>query len=286
VTDPDDPPPTDSPSDSGVALAVDRLGEPAATYTVSPVLFWGKLALGLTLVLCGILATVLWFTLAGWKNFGHLQFHLLFWPTFLGGMLLVHLVRHRGVKVLVFPTGLLHLRPGKVESFPWDEVKFVTVKAGAGTAVVVKDGAGDILSAWVAVPTTVVQVWNTWFRLARADGATATFTPVLAGYPDLAREVQAETFTRLWPGVRAAFLAGHAVPFGVLTVSETGISMGKKTIAWGEVKKLTPSQKLLSIERKGGWVPWLAVPMEQVSNPHLFFAVAHLATRGGVGGEK
>jgi hypothetical protein len=283
--DSDDLDPPDDPLDSGVALAVDRLGEPAATYGVSPVLFWGKLALGLTLVLFGTIATILWFTLAGGKNFGHVQFHMLFWPTFLGVMLLVHLVRNRGVKVLIFPTGLLHLRPGQIESFPWDEVTHVTVKAGAGSAVLVKDAVGDILSAWVAVPTTVVQVWNSWVQVARADGLTSKLTTILAGFPDLAREIQAETFARLWPGVRDRFLAGETIPFGPIAASTEGLGM-KKKIAWADVKKITPSQKALTVEKKGGWVPFLTIPMEAVPNPHLLIALANLATGGKTGEEK
>src|SRR5262245_47462289 len=128
MPDPDDTAAPEDHSDAGVALAVDRLGEPAATYQVSPVLFWGKLALGLTLILFGVVSTILWFTI-GPASVGHWEFHLLFWPTFLGVMLLVHLVRNRGVKVLLFPTGLLHLRPGHIDSFPWEEITHVTLKA-------------------------------------------------------------------------------------------------------------------------------------------------------------
>jgi hypothetical protein len=201
----------------------------------------------------------------------------------IGITLLVHLVRNRGVKVLLFPTGLLHLRPGVIESFPWDEITLVTIKAGAGTAVVVKDGEGAILSAWIAVPTTVVQVWNSWVRVTRGDGLSAKITTVLAGFPDLTREVQAETFARLWPRCRDALEAGESVQIGPLSVTRNELRMGKKTIAWKDVKKITPSQKLLSIERKGGWVPWLAVPLERVPNPHLLFAVANLATGGKIG---
>src|SRR4029077_17508556 len=88
MLDPDDPTAPEDPSDAGVAMAVDRLGEPQVTYQVSPVLFWGKLALGLALVLFGVVSTILWFTI-GPASVGHWEFHLLFWPTFLGIMLLV-----------------------------------------------------------------------------------------------------------------------------------------------------------------------------------------------------
>jgi hypothetical protein len=190
------------------------------------------------------------------------------------------------VKVLQFPTGLLHLRPGVVESFPWDEVESVTLKAAAGSAVVVRTSEGDIHSAWIAVPTTVVQVWNSWVRLTRADGTTAKLTTILQGFPDLVREVQVETFTRLWPKVRDALVAGESVQFGPFFATLQELKMGKKTIAWKDVKKITPSQKLLSIERKGGWVPWVAAPLDQVTNPHLFVAAANLATGGKLGLEK
>lgn len=281
----DDPDPSDAPSDAGVALAVGRLGEPSATFAVNPVKFWGKLALGLTLILFGILVAILWFTV-GPATIGHWEFHLLFWPPFLGVMLLVHLIRNRGVKVLLFPTGLLHLRPGSVESFPWDDIARVHLKAGAGSAVFVKDGDGNLLSSWIVVPTTVIQVWNSWVQVTRTDGAAAKFTTILAEFPDLSREIQTETFARHWPTYRDGFLAGDPVQFGVLAASAEGLTLGKKKLAWADVKKITPSQKLLSIEKKGGWVPWAAVPLEQVPNPHLFYALAHVATGGKVGGEK
>ncbi|HEY2785257.1 MAG TPA: DUF6585 family protein [Fimbriiglobus sp.] len=283
----DDPDPIDAPADDGVALARDRLGEPAASYGVSPVLFWGKLALGLALILGGLTGTILWFTL-GPGTVGHWEFHLMFWPPFLGVMLLVHLIRHRGVKVLLFPTGVLHLRPGHVDSFPWEEITRVTIRAGAGTAVVDKDANGTIRSAWITVPTTVVQVWNSWTQLTRADNVQAKLTTVLAGYPDLAKEIQRETFAHLWPPVRDAFAAGESVPFGPFSLSAEGLAstVGKKKLAWQDVKKITPSQKMLSIEKKGKWIPWMAVTLEQIPNPHLFFALTNLATGGKLEGKK
>src|SRR5579872_2207657 len=102
--------------------AVTELGDPEALFRVSHGRFLAKLALGVLLVIYGVIANYLWW-FEGPGTFGHFEILFLILPPISGCTLLIHMYRNRGLFILIYPTGLLRLRHGEVDSFPWDEVE-------------------------------------------------------------------------------------------------------------------------------------------------------------------
>jgi hypothetical protein len=257
--------------------ARDELGEPDALYQVNPAWFRTKLLVGVGLVAVGVGGVVL-LVAVGFKAF-HALFHFILWPMLAGGGLILNLYRQRGLYVLLYPTGLLRLRRGEVESFPWDEVAEVRLKTQKVEAVVTVRGPdGEPVACWLPAEVPDVQVWTAGLTVVRLDGARAEFSPVLAGYDELAAEVQRRSFPPLWRDAIGRFRDGRMLAFGKLEVSLLGLHHKGQVLPWPEVGKLTVAQGQLGIAQKGKWLPWATIkPAAEVPNLHVLFALAALA---------
>lgn len=269
-----------SGSDDHLTLAQVELGEPDALFHVSPAWFRAKLAVGIGLLLVGI-AINYWWWVHGPQNLQHSIVHLLFWPPAMGVALLVHMYRQRGLFVLVYPTGLLRLRRGEVDSYPWSEIGHVRLKVQrAEVAEITRDAGGSPTACWLPAEAPTIQIWNAGLTLTRADGVEAHFGPALANYERFAEEVQRRTFPFAWADAWGRFLAGQAVEFGDIEATQSGIRYNGKLLPWREVKELTIAQGKLSVKQVGKWLPWaLLKDMNDVPNPHVLFALIVEARR-------
>ena len=269
----------DLSGDDHLERAVTELGEPEALFRISRGRFLAKLALGVLLVLAGIVANYLWWFL-GPARFDHFIFHLLYIVPLSGVALLLHMYRNRGLFVLVYPTGLLRLRRGEVDSFPWNEIESVKLRvARVEAAEFTRDHDGATVACWLPAEVPAFKLWDAGFTLLRRDGVEAHFGPALSHYDELAEEVQKRTFAALWPALRDRFRDGDAVWFGELVVTSTGLRHTGKLLRWRELKELAIAQSKLSIKQTGKWLPWALVDLATVPNPHLLFALVEEARR-------
>jgi len=257
-----------------LALAQAELGEPDALFHVSPGWLRAKLAVGGGLILFGA-GMNYWWWVHGPQNLHHVVLHLLFWPPAVGAALLVHMSRQRGLVVLLYPTGLLRLRRGEVDSFPWAEVASVRLKVQRADAAEVRyDPAGNPTAAWLPADVPTVQVWNAGLTLARDDGTEAHFGPALADYARLAEEVQRRTFPAAWAAAWGRLCAGLSVAWGDLDATPRGLLHNSKLLPWAEVKEVVVAQGKLTVKQVGKWLPWALVKdAGDVRNPHVLFAL-------------
>jgi hypothetical protein len=253
-------------------LAERELGVPDAAFRAGGRRTKIKVFLGIGLVVYGLVANYLWWV-HGPARFGHLEFHFLILPPIIGGGLLAFLYRNRGLRILVFPTGLLRLKPNEVESFPWDSVATVRLRTDAGEPIFERNETGEIAACWLPVAVPLVQVWNAWFEIERGDGVKTRFTPGVADYPELARLVQCGTFATAWPGLLMELENGGAVPFGDLAVTRDGLRCGIKSLAWSEIKEVTLAHRMIQVKKVGSWRTWWIKEISQVPNPHLLYGL-------------
>ena len=260
-----------------LARAREELGDPEALYQVSPAWFRTKLALSLLLLAVGVAGVAL-LAAVGMRAF-HVLFHFILWPVVTGITLLTNLYRERGHSVLVYPSGLLRLHRGEVESFPWDEIAEVRLKTQkAEAAVLLRGPDGGPVACWLPPEVPDVQVWTAGLTVVREDGATAHFTPVLAGYADLAEEVQRRTFPPLWAAAMRRFHDGRTLAFGKLEASLLGLHHNGQILPWPEVDKLTIAQGQLAVGQRRKWLPWATVKgAADIPNLHVLFALAAYA---------
>jgi hypothetical protein len=270
---------TDTVGDDHLTRARAELGEPDELFQISRARFLAKLAVGVLLLLYGVVANYVWWV-HGPGGFGHVEFALLVFVPLCGAGLLWHMYRNRGLVVLIYPTGLLRLRRGEVDSFPWAEVDHVSVKVQkAAAAVFVRDGGENLTNCWLPVDIPTVKIWEAGLTIVREDGAEARFGPALTDYDRLAEEVQRRTFAALWPVVWGRFRVGEAMTFDDLEVSPEGLRHEKKFLPWRELKEVAVVQGRLSVKQTGKWLPWVMKDVAGLPNPHVLFALIEEARR-------
>ncbi len=273
MSDPD----LDLPADP-IARAADALGDPAATFTVSPARLRGRVAIAGLLIVYGFVANYFWWTV-GPARFEHIVLVILFGPPVTGLSMLRHVARARGLTVLAYPTGVLRVQGTEVESYPWDEIETVRIRAVAAEPRIERGGNGEVSAAWLAVEPPVLRVWDAGVTVVRTDGTEATFGPALGDYPDLAERVQRGTFAALWPDVWERYRAGEPLAFGPFLASWAGLQFGKLMLPWADVAEVAVSQKNLSVKRAKKWLPWAVVELGDVPNPHVFVGLIAAARR-------
>jgi len=269
----------DLPDDDHLTRSVTELGEPEVLFRISRARFLAKLAVGVLLLIYGVVANYVWWVHVG-GGFGHFELLLLVVLPLSGAGLLWHMYRQRGLFVLVYPTGLLRLRRGEVDSFPWREVDHVRLKVQRSAAAHIDRGPdGAPVACWLPAEVPTFQLWNAGLSVAREDGIEAHFGPALSDFDRLAEEVQRRSFTFLWPIVWARFVSGTPVLFGELELSRAGLRHGGKFLRWADLKELAVAQGKLSIKQGGKWLPWAVLDAYAIPNPHVLFALAAEAQR-------
>src|SRR5262245_59434719 len=129
------------PGDDDFSRAVTELGDPDAVFRISSGRHQAKLWTGRGLLVVGLGASGLMLAIGAF-GFAALAKFLLT-PPVIGAVILYHMYRQRGLVVLVYPTGLLRLQRGAVESYPWPELAKVRLKLQRADSVEVRhDDAG------------------------------------------------------------------------------------------------------------------------------------------------
>jgi hypothetical protein len=268
------------PGDDDFSRAVAELGDPDAVFHVSRGRYQAKLWVGVGLILGTAAVLGLgWFVGLGLAALGFAG-KLIFTPPVIGAVILVTMYRQRGLVVLVYPTGLLRLQRGAVESYPWDEVSEVRLKlqqADPPKTRYADDGTPT--GCWFKAEVPSLMLWKAGLVVERDDGVEAHLGPALADYDALVREVQRRTFPRLWAAAWGKFCDGEPVAFGDLEVTATGLRHGGKRLPWRDFKEFTVSQGKLSVKKVGGWVPWLMLDTNKVPNLHVLYPLVEEAHR-------
>ena len=257
-------------------VAADRLGEPDAVYAVSPGRFWAKFALGTGLLVYGAVANTLAWQFGFWR-LDHLTLLFVFAPMVTGFSLLRHLYSTRGLRVLVYPTGLFRVHRGAATAFPWDDLAAVGLRSEVAAPVVLSQ-AGAVTDAWFAPKTPVFRIGTAGLTLLRADGISATLSPALADYDELAELAQRATFRHLWPGVWSHLKAGGAVGLGGFTVDPEGVWVGNRGVPWGDRPEVKVGNKILTVS---GQKKRVAIELEGVPNPHLLIGLIEAVRLSG-----
>jgi hypothetical protein len=270
----------DPSDDDHLNRSVTELGDPDALFQISRGRFLAKLLVGGSIVLVGLVANYFWWV-EGPGRFDHFAIALLISLPITGGGLLWHMYRQRGLNILIYPTGLLRLRRGEIDSFPWKDVDRVQVKVQRAAAVeIIRAPDGMLIECWLPVEVPTFQLWKAGLTLAREDGVEAQFSAALTDYSRLAEEVQKRTFAVLWPPIWRRFLTGVPIAFGDLEVSLAGIHHAGKIIRWADVKEMTVLQGILRIKQGKKWFPMVLMPdVFAIPNPHILFALVREAQR-------
>jgi hypothetical protein len=261
----DDPPLN---ADREESLASETLGEPDAIFRAGGRRSLFKMVLGISLILFGIVANYYWWFL-GPARLGHIAFHVLFVPPIIGGTLLWFLYRNRGLRVLLYPTGLLRLRTGEAESIPWDNVQAIRLQLEGSKTVFVDDETDQLLECWLITDVPQIQVWKTWLEIEHSQGNPLRLTPAVEDYTNLTERIQRVVFAKFWPTYLATISRGESIAFGDMLVSEGGLLQGGKFLAWHELQEIKLQHQKMTIKKSGAWRTWLTKAISEIPNFHL-----------------
>jgi hypothetical protein len=267
------------PGDDHLSRAQNELGDPEAFFQISRGRFHAKLWGALGLIVGSMFGIAVLIAVGAWDVAGIFA-KLLLTPPVIGVAILWHMYRQRGLTVLVYPTGLLRLQRGEVDSFPWDDIAEIRMKLQRlDSPRILYDSEGDPTQCWLPVETPTFQIWKAGITVMRTDDTEAHFGPALAEFDRLAKLIQRKTFPRAWADAREQLLSGETVVFGDLDVSPAGLRHAGKKLPWRDVKELTIAQGRLTIKKVGGWLPWAILDVSKVPNPHVLFALVGEARR-------
>jgi len=250
-----------------------ELGSPVAEFEASGreqalAAVVGGLALGVGLVASGV---GLWFVLRGpgWQGLVKegLVKAVLLGPLFvgIGVSLFIKLLRNRGLRVLVFPHGLVCLRRGQAVVCRWDDVEEVWQ---------------DLTDQYTLFG--LVHRPSYFYTLRLADGSRVRFDHHLQDVRRLGDTVLRQTFPQLLHRALGTLQAGEVLSYGGLTVSRHGLGNGKHVVPWDEVQQVGVYNGRALVARGGKWLKWGDYPVKKVPNVPVFLElVRRLRGLGG-----
>jgi len=228
-----------------------QLGTPTAEYRPKPIRQVSSLVGGVIMIVLGI--GMVFFDMlqrrpSGLYIFGGILLALGMWSLWAG-------IRERGMQVLVFPDGLAYTMRGATEVVRWDDVTEVVQQ-------ITKHYTNGVYTG-----TTHI------YTVRRAGKPDLKFNDALKNVEQLGTTIQQESYRRLLPRAIATYNAGGILHFGKLSVSQQGLSNGKETLAWSEIKGVKLDKGMISVSKQGKWLNWATANVAQTPNIFVFTAL-------------
>jgi len=109
------------------------------------------------------------------------------------------------------------------------------------------------------------------YTLRLLDGTTWIFNDSLTNVAELGAIMEDEVIQRLVPVATTAYVAGKALAFGEITISQWGISVRQgqekqRALPWGLVQRLHLDDTSLSFYKVGEFWAWITLPVADVPN--------------------
>jgi hypothetical protein len=151
------------------------------------------------------------------------------------GLPLLLWLRNRGRVVAIADTGIEDDRRGSKRVIPWDQIEeyyyFWVYRPITGTVCGIRlKGKGF----------ETLSVHNQW----------------VANVEDLAQRIESTLSPRILADAKARWARGESIPFGALTVSREGLTLGKKQLAWDQVESMGFGSVTVWVHAKGKAYPW------------------------------
>ena len=228
-----------------------QLGTPLATYAPKPNRSRTTKITGAVLAAIGVImifADMAQYHPVGLFVLGGLLLAAGLWVAYTG-------FAEEGLQVQVFPDGLTYTKRGATEVLRWDDIAEVLQQVTKRYV----NGA--------YVGTTHI------YTLRRPGKPDLQLNDTLVNVEALGNTAQQEIYRRRLPQALAAYNAGAIVPFGKLSISQAGLSNGKETIAWSEIKGVKLDKGIISVSKQGKWLNWSTATVAQTPNIFVFTAL-------------
>jgi len=216
-----------------------------------------SLALGVFFLLMGLVgsngyvAPMVVFSAIGVLFIGGAGFFL--WTSFKG----------RGARASIYQGGFTYQRAGNTVTSRWDEV-------------------ASIRQSVVRTSINLIPVWTTHkYFVTLANGQAVVFDDALGNIDKLGATLQNQITKALLPRAIEAYRGGAMVPFGPVSVSQSGISVNGKTQPWNESGGVTLFSGRANFLRQGKRGAFARVPIAKVPNMFVLTGLIDFVRRGG-----
>lgn len=170
--------------------------------------------------------------------------------------------RMRGAHAQLFEQGFIISLGGKTISARWDDIVSVTQQI---TRV---DSNG--------IPAATVYSYS----LLLANGKKVHFNNTFKNVPTLGETIQRMSANVLLPRAIASYQSGASIPFGKISISQAGVSNGKETVPWSNIKHLAVQNGALNIRRTDKRLAWVNTPTAKTPNLYVLLELAGRIQRG------
>jgi hypothetical protein len=235
------------------------------------------------LVCAGVCVAIFWFPFDNPKDskwWGRLA-GLVAIIGFLGLVAAGHALATSKELVVLFPTlGFVRIKRQQVEAYRWDEVLDVTLDWSFGklAALTERSETAQLTSVWFefpAAPTFFLSSGSITIRCK--DGRSIKLDYLLENFEEIARVIQRQTFSRLWPQALADLTAGRSVVCGSLTLSREGLHSPKGFLPWNQFKEILVEVGDFKVKRRGHLWAWHQETLSKLPNVHVFVGLATYA---------
>ena len=168
--------------------------------------------------------------------------------------------RSRELRVLVYPEGMLYLRPDQARAVLWDEIDTVRHTKAEGHLMI-------FLSSSEAITVSGPRIGE------------LHFDDCLPQIGELAGLIRRHTLGSLLSRAVAAYEAGEPVVFGEIQISREGITKGGRTLPWPDVKEIQFEEEKITVTRQGKWLTWLTASAGEVPNFHVLRGLLEYARK-------
>lgn len=171
-------------------------------------------------------------------------------------LILTPIFRHSW-RVYVCSDGFAFARGGRVDAFRWDQVEAMW------QAVTRRYSYGVYMGA------------THKYTVRRKDGVRVVFNDRFAQVEDLGNALSHAITNVVFPQALAAYNAGQTITFGSLSISLQGVSNGRETLPWGQIKEIGVNRGIISVRREGKWLNWSTIYASRVPNFFVFVALVN-----------
>lgn len=162
----------------------------------------------------------------------------------------------RGIRVQVFPEGIVYHRWGKQDVVRWEEIEFVWQEAKQWY--------------WIGGIIPIPGPSHSKLTLQRLDGLRLKIDNHLAKFSALYRIVIQESFSRLSKQAIGRYKVGVPVDFDMFRITQDGIRYNSKELPWEELQCYKLYHDTIIIKQINKLWDWASVPIGKIPNFHVF----------------
>lgn len=227
-----------------VFLPVSGLGEALEIFPLRKLHRWAALILAVISLAgsIGVLVYGMYLADISWQRYGAAVVgETLFWPlVFAAGLFLLSIVfawityANWEKAIALYQNGFAYKDRRGLRLWRWKDVAALRMAVTRHDLFGINTGATHVYS------------------VENRNGSRLALNDSFSRVEELARVIEEKTFPSLFEQATQQYNAGQTLTFGPVLVNKTGIQIGKKSYAWGEVKQVTIQRGNMYIARKEG----------------------------------